>query len=234
MGCGGSCCSGKEEKMTTGEQDVVLQYQPPSRNYLVAMLSNMRDASARAQQAFIEYHNGKARIEGEVRGAGLEHGYSEELMQRMYHERSIKEMAWLVDEYTYWREKAMWHASCITAENLMLDALAPWDATAPAQDKLVDRAQERDDDVPAEEPVKTEPEWDWPLDADPVPDPNETLPPDRCPTCNSRKQGVRRKVPQEDRGKALSCTDAWHDPASVAEDYKAELSSEADGDAPAA
>jgi hypothetical protein len=177
--------------MTTGEQTPVLLYQPPSPEYLVAMLNEMRDASSRAQQAFVEYHNGKARIEAEIRGEGLDRAYSEELMRRMYEERSQTEMHWLVDQYTYWREKAVWHAACLTAENLTLDVLGG----QPPSPGL----------VPEPTPVVPELNTDIVLKDQAGSDDSYLEMVDKCPTCGSRKKSLRRK----DRG--VRCSDSWHD-----------------------
>lgn len=96
----------------------IMPYRSPSREYLVRLLNDMREASARAQRSLTSYQGVLGRIQQGVAARAAEEEWDEEaqrLVFRIESENSKAARAAYAD-YVEWRDNARWHADVLRTE----------------------------------------------------------------------------------------------------------------------
>lgn len=110
-------------------------YRSPSREYLVGLLDQMRDADGRAGQSLARYRRVRGDIEVQVNGRAERDSWGEEaiavaLQVEVANSRALD---LYMGDYRFWRDVAMHRAQTLQAEHSMYYLLgeAPEDEVAP-------------------------------------------------------------------------------------------------------
>ena len=93
-------------------------YRSPSREYLVRLLNDMRDANGRAQRFLTMYQAELARIQQSVAARAADEEWDEAAQRLVFTVESdnSKTVRRLFSDYTVWRQNAEWHAATLRTE----------------------------------------------------------------------------------------------------------------------
>lgn len=115
-----------------------MPYRSPSRDYLIRLLNDMREASGRAQRSLSSYQAVLGRIQQGVAARAAEEEWDEEaqrLVFRIESENSKAARAAYAD-YMEWRDNARWHADVLRTEASVYYMLGDPPEPEPVQDPM--------------------------------------------------------------------------------------------------
>lgn len=113
-------------------------YRSPSREYLVKLLNNMRESSARAQRSLASYQAVLSQIHQSVTARAEQEEWDAEaqrLVFRVESENSKTAKAAYAD-YLEWRDNARWHADVLRTEASVYYMLGDPPEPEPVQDPM--------------------------------------------------------------------------------------------------